>query len=120
MTIRLEGGYETNDFWREVQRVGNDILKDWGFSDWTVTLRPKTAADVESCSDDIAEEGAARVLTNANTKELIIAGFQEDDFESEEEVVERHICELISNVYDDFTDDDIDDDDDKKLKGHAE
>ena len=43
MGIQLEGGYETNDFWREVRAVGDQILNEYGYDEWTVTLRPCTS-----------------------------------------------------------------------------
>ena len=50
MAIRLQGGYETSDFWREVRDIGNSKLAELGLSDWSVTVRPATASDAEHAS----------------------------------------------------------------------
>ncbi len=38
--IRLKGGFEQDEYWKEVRETGDDRLKESGFDDWVVTLRP--------------------------------------------------------------------------------
>ncbi len=105
MGIRLEGGYETNDFWREVRSVGDQILKGYGYDEWTVTLRPKRALNVERGNDDLDDDDAA-ISIDPTTRQLTIFGFSESDFDSPEEVVDRHIVGLISDAMGEAYDED--------------
>ena len=43
--IRLQGGFEHDEYWRQVQETGDDRLQESGFDGWVVTLRPLPAAD---------------------------------------------------------------------------
>ena len=105
MGIRLEGSYETNDFWREVRSVGDQILKRYGYDEWTVTLRPKRASNVGRGSDDPDDDGAS-ISIYPTTRQLTISGFNESDFDSPEEVVDRHIVGLISDAMGEAYDED--------------
>ena len=97
MSIQLEGGYETNDFWREVRSVGDQILKEYGYDEWTVTFRPKRAANVEKGNDDFDDDDAS-ISINTTTRQLTIFGLNESDFDSPEQLVDRHIVDLISDA----------------------
>ena len=97
MGIGLEGGYETNDFWRQVRSVGDQILKGYGYDEWTVTLRPKRASKVERDNDDLDDDDAS-IGIDPTTRQLTISGFNEGDFDSPEEVVDRHIVYLIRDA----------------------
>ncbi len=105
MTIRLEGGYEKIEFWRQVQSVGDDILRNYGFSDWTVTLRPKTAAEIETGTDEPGEDDAV-VRIDATAQQLMIAGLNEGDFNSPQEVIEIPIVNWIGDAMGDWYDED--------------
>ena len=105
MGIRLEGGYETNDFWREVRSVGDQILKGYGYDEWTVTLRPKRASIVQRGSDDLDDDDAS-ISIDPTTRQLTIWGFNEGDFDSPEEVVDRHIVDLIRDAMGEAYDED--------------
>ncbi len=105
MGIRLEGGYETNDFWREVQSVGDQILKRYGYDEWTVTLRPKRVSNVERANDDLDDDDAS-ISIDPTTRQLTIWGLNEGDFDSPEEVVDRHIVDLISDAMGEAYDED--------------
>ena len=105
MGIRLEGGYETNDFWRQVRSVGEQILKEYGYDEWTVTLRPKRESKVEKGNDDLDDDDAS-ISIDPTTRQLTIFCFNEADFDSPEEVIDRHIVNLISDAMGEAYDED--------------
>ena len=105
MGIRLEGGYETNDFWREVRSVGEQILEGYGYDEWTVTLQPKRASNVERGNDDLDDDDPS-ISIDPPTRQLTISGFNESDFDSPEEVVDRHIADLIRDAMGEAYDED--------------
>ena len=105
MGIRLEGGYETNDFWREVRSVGDPILKGYGYDEWTVTLRPKQPSNVERGNDDLDDDDPS-ISIDATTRQLTISGFNEGDFDSPVAVVDPYIAELISDAMGEVYDED--------------
>ena len=105
MGIQLERGYETNDFWCEVRSVGDQILEGYGYDEWTVTLRPKSASIVEVGNDDLDDDGAS-INIDTTTRQLTISGLNEGDFESPKEVVDRHIVDLISDAMGEVYDED--------------
>ncbi len=105
MVIQLEGGYETNDFWREVQSVGDQILKRYGYDEWTVTLRRKRASNGERGSDDLDDDDSS-ISIDPTTRQLTISGLDEGDFDSPEEVVDRQIVDLIRDAMGEAYDED--------------
>ena len=105
MSILLEGGYETNDFWREVRSVGDQILDGYGFDEWTVTLRPKGSTNVQTANADLDDDGAS-ISVDPTTRQLTISGYNESDFDSPEVVVDRHIVDLIRDAMGDAYDED--------------
>jgi len=104
MGIRLEGGYETNDFWRQVRSVGDQILKKYGYDEWKVTLQPKRVSNVKGGNDDLDDD--ASISIDPTTRQLTISGFNDGDFDSPEEVVDRHIVNLISDAMGEAYDED--------------
>ena len=58
--IRLEGGFEVQEYWEEVRKAGDDRLEDAGFQEWVVTLRPSAAGPDEQRAVNV--NAAARTL----------------------------------------------------------
>ena len=71
--IRLEGGFELTEYWIEVQQTGDDRLKESGFNDWVVTLRPLTATDSEGTEAQAAET-AVNISVADKTLDIAVAG----------------------------------------------
>ncbi len=92
--IRLQGGFELDDYWREVRQVGNERLDEFGFNDWVVTLRPLTGAD--SARAGAAEEASAANLSAA-TKTLDIALGEPPDLPSQS-FVQTSIIDVIQQA----------------------
>ena len=105
MGIRLEGSYETNDFWRKVRSVGDQILKGYGYVEWTVTLGPKRASNVEGSDDDLDDDDLS-INIDPTTRQLTIWGSNEGDFDSPKEVVDRQIVDLIRDAMGEAYDED--------------
>ena len=68
--IRLEGGFELDECWREVRQTGNDRLEEFGFDNWVMTLRSLTVPDPERVE---AHEEESVVNISAVTKTIDIA-----------------------------------------------
>ena len=66
-----------------------------------MTLRPKTAADVESRTGDLDEDDAV-VRIDPTARQLIIAGLNEGDFDSPQEVAEIPIVNSIGDSMGDW------------------
>jgi|SRR5882724_8025792 len=89
MLIRLGGGFESSPFWQRVcQLLKPEIEK----SEWSLTLRPRTAGDVGEGTDDpggsieLEEMLYTEVLPEA--KHLVIGipiGHHQDSYALEEE-----------------------------------
>ena len=45
--IRLEGGFELDEYWSEVRQTGDERLDESDFVDWVVIVRPRAAGDAE-------------------------------------------------------------------------
>ncbi len=103
--IRLEGGFELDEYWREVRQTGNDRLKEFGFEEWVVTLRPMTAADSENAG---AHEEQAAVKLDAATRMLEIAVHEQSDLPPES-FVQTGIIDAIEQATHTPRDDDIED-----------
>ena len=61
--IRLEGGLELDEYWREVRKTGDERLQEFGFEDWVVTLRALTIPDTgraEAHEEEPASNGICR------------------------------------------------------------
>ncbi len=69
--IRLQGGFEVDEYWTEVRQTGNDRLKEFGYEDWVVTLRPLTLTDSER-SGSHGEEWAVDVSAAAKTLDIAV------------------------------------------------
>ncbi len=103
--IRLEGGFELDEYWREVREAGNDRLKEFGFDDWVVTLRPLTVADSERTEAD-EEESAVNI--SADTKTLDIAVDEQPDLPPQS-FVQTSIIDIIDQAIEARGDDDSED-----------
>jgi len=103
--IRLEGGFELDEYWREVRQTGNDRLKEFGFEEWVVTLRPMTATDSESAG---AHEEQAAVKLDAATRMLEIAVHERSDLPPES-FVQTGIIDAIEQATHTPRGDDVED-----------
>ena len=103
--IRLECGFELDEYWREVRQTGNDRLKEFGLEEWVVTLRPITAADSEKAG---THEEQTAVNIDAATKMLDIAVHEEPDLPPES-FVQTGIIDAIDQATPARRDDDIED-----------
>ena len=103
--IRLEGGFELDEYWREVRQTGNDRLKEFGFDDWVVTLRPLTVADSARAG---AHEEESAVKISADTKMLDIALDEHPDLPPQS-FVQTSIINVIDQAINARGDDDLED-----------
>ena len=103
--IRLEGGFEIDEYWREVRQTGNDRLEEFGFDDWVVTLRPLTAPDPERIA---AHEEESVVNISAATKTLDITVDEQPDLPPQS-FVQTSIIDIIDQAIEARGDDDSED-----------
>ena len=103
--IKLEGGFELDEYWREVRRTGNDRLEEFGFDDWVVTLRPLTVAESQSAG---AHEEEEALNISAATKTLDIAVGEQPDLPPQS-FVQTSIIDVIDQAIDARGDDDFED-----------
>ena len=103
--IRLEGGFDLDEYWSEVRQTGNDRLRESGLEAWVVTLRPLTAADSKRAG---ADEEQAPVNIDAATKTLDIAVHEQPDLPPES-FVQTGIIDAIDQATHARRDDDIED-----------
>ncbi len=103
--IRLEGGFELDEYWSEVREAGNDRLSEFGYDDWVVTLRPLTVADSERTEAD-EEESAVNI--SADTKTLDIAVDEQPDLPPQS-FVQTSIIDIIDQANEARGDDDSED-----------
>ena len=94
--IRLEGKFESDEYWREVRQVGNERLDEFAFNDWVVTLRPLTVADSERAG---ASAEASAVNLSAATKTLDIALGEPPDLPPQS-FVQTSIIDVIDQATD--------------------
>ncbi len=92
--IRLDGGFERDEYWRQVREAGNDRLKEFGLDDWVVTLRPLTATDSEGAE---ADEEELAVNISADTKMLDIAVDEQPDLPPQS-FVQTSIIDMIDQA----------------------
>ena len=103
--IRLEGGLELDEYWKEVRQTGNDRLEEFGFDDWVVTLRPLTVPDPERAE---AHEEESVVNISAATKMIDIAVDEQPDLPPQS-FVQTNIIDVIDQATDARRDDDFED-----------
>ena len=103
--IRLEGGFELDEYWREVRQTGNDRLKEFGFDEWVVTLRPLTGTESERA--EVHEEESA-VNISAATKMLDIAVREQPDLPPGS-FVQTSVIDAIDQAIEARGDDDAED-----------
>ena len=103
--ITLEGRFELDEYWTEVRQTGNDRLKDLGFDDWVVTLRPMTVAESQRGG---AHEAESAVTLSGATKTLEIVVDEQPDLPAES-FVQTSIIDVIGQVINALGDDDAED-----------
>ena len=103
--IRLEGGLELKEYWKEVRQTGNDRLEVFGFDNWVVTLRPLTSPDPERV--DAPEEESVVNISTA-TKTIGIAVNEQPDLPPQS-FVQTNIIDVIDQATDMRHDDDSED-----------
>ncbi len=103
--ITLEGRFELDEYWREVRQTGNDRLKDLGFDDWVVTLRPMTVAESQRGG---AHEAESAVTISGATKTLEIVVDAQPELPAES-FVQTSIIDVIDQVINALGDDDAED-----------
>ena len=96
--IRLEGGFERDQYWQEVRRTGDDRLKESGFEDWVVTVRPRAGAQ--------EEEVAVKMSVATRMLDIAIRGQPELPPES---FVQTNIIDVIDQAIDTRSDDNVED-----------
>ena len=74
--IRLQGGLELDEYWREVRKTGDERLQEFGLEDWVVTLRALTLPETGRAE---AHEAEPAVTVSAVTKTLDIAVGKQPD-----------------------------------------
>ncbi len=102
--ITLEGRFELDEYWTEVRQTGNDRLKDFGFDDWVVIVRPLTATDSQSG----AHEAESVVNISGATKTLDIVVDEQPELPAES-FVQTSIIDVIDQVINALGDDDAED-----------
>jgi len=108
MNTNLSGGLETSPWWREVRERADTALRQAGYDDWSVEIRPMTDADAEQIDSSGADDddvGATIDLGELRLSLLIPANF-DPATEDADEFVEFSIVELIDRTADDDSDDD--------------
>ena len=90
--IRLDGGFELDEYWREVRQTGNDRLEEFGFNDWVVTLRPLAVPDF-----DIVEARDEEPIANPATKTIDIAVEKQPELPPES-FVQTSIIDVIEQA----------------------
>ncbi len=78
--IKLEGGFELDEYWSEVRQTGDERLDESDFVDWVVIVRPRAAGAAEGSS---AREEESAVKIRAATKTLEIAVDRQPDLPPE-------------------------------------
>ncbi len=91
--ITLEGRFELDEYWTEVRQTGNDRLKDLGFDDWVVTLRPQAAGD----SKGTAHEAESVINISGDTKALDIVVEEKPELPAES-FVQTSIIDVIEQA----------------------
>ena len=92
--IRLEGGFELDGYWKEVRETGDDRLKEFGFDDWVVRLRPLIVAGSERAE---AHEADSAVNISAASKILDIEVEMQPDLPPES-FVQTSIIDAIDQA----------------------
>ena len=103
--ITLEGRFELDEYWGEVRQTGNDRLKDLGFDDWVVTLRPMTVAESQRGG---AHEAESAVTLSGATKALDIVVEEKPELPAES-FVQTSIIDVIEQAIGALGDDEAED-----------
>ena len=103
--IRLQGGLEHDEYWREVRQTGDERLQEFGFEDWVVTLRALTLPDSAGVQ---AHEEEPAVTVSAARKTLDIAVGKQPDLPPQS-FVQTSIIDAIDQAIDARGDGDSDD-----------
>ena len=78
--IRLEGGFELDEYWTEVRQTGDERRDESDFVDWVVIVRPRAAGETTGAP---AHEEESAVKIRAATKTLEIAVDRQPDLPPE-------------------------------------
>ena len=103
--IRLEGGLELDEYWREVHKTGDERIQESGFEDWVVTLRAMTLPDSGRAE---AHEDEPAVTVSAATKTLDMAVGKQPDMPPQS-FVQASIIDVIDQAIDARGDGDTED-----------
>ena len=103
--IRLQGGLELDEYWREVRKMGDERLQESGFEDWVVTLRALTLPETGRAE---AQEEEPAVTVSAATKMLDMAVGKQPDLPPQS-FVQTSIIDAIDQAIDARGDGDSDD-----------
>ncbi len=79
--IRLEGGFELDEYWSEVRQTGDERLEESDFVDWVVIVRPRAAGDAEGAR--VHEEKESAVEISVTTRMLDISVDRQPDLPPE-------------------------------------
>ncbi len=101
--IRLEGRFELDEYWKYIRQMGNDRLKDLGFNDWVVTVRPLAAGDSKDTAHDA--ESVINISGNKKTLDLVVEEKPELPADS---FVQTSIIDVIEQATHALGDDDDD------------
>ncbi len=69
--IRLEGGFELDEYWTEVRQTGDERLKEFDFDDWVVIVRPRAGGDAKGAPTR-EEETAVNVSPATKTLDITV------------------------------------------------
>ena len=92
--IRLEGGLELDEYWKDVRKTGDERLQEFGFEGWVVTLRALPRPETGRAE---AHEEEPAVTVSAATKTLDIAVGKQPDLPPES-FVQTSIIDVIDQA----------------------
>ncbi len=67
--IKLEGGFELDEYWSEVRQTGDERLEESDFVDWVVIVQPRAAGDAAGARQ---EESAVKIRAATKTLDIIV------------------------------------------------
>ncbi len=90
--IRLEGGFELDEYWSEVRQTGDERLDESDFDDWVVIVQPRAAGDAAGARE---EESAVEI--SVTTRMLDISVDRQPDLPPEV-FVQTSIIDVIAQA----------------------
>jgi hypothetical protein len=111
MSTSLGGGLESSSWWREVREQSDVALRDGGYEEWTVDIRPMSPGDAESIDATGADEEDVGVTVDVGAMRLLLLIPADFDSTAEDlhEFVEMSVMEPIDEAVGADRDDDDDD-----------